>query len=148
MTVAIEKIAAYFGLRGLNSADFMVDGDTSWLLEVNPRPGATLDIYDTEYNRLFARHCDASEGLATTSVYFDDGGTSAAAVVYADNGDLTTPYISESPDWLKDRPLPGTQIRAGHPLCTVLANKKTISQCRQVCDERGLLAQALYYNQK
>ena len=41
-----ERIVAATGLRGLGSADVLVDGTDWWLTEINPRPGATLDILD------------------------------------------------------------------------------------------------------
>ena len=43
---AAEAITAACGLRGLNSIDFLVEGSEYTLLEVNPRPGATLDIFE------------------------------------------------------------------------------------------------------
>lgn len=43
---AVQRLAAAVPLVGLNSADFLVDGGAFRLLEVNPRPGATLDIFE------------------------------------------------------------------------------------------------------
>jgi hypothetical protein len=44
---AAEAVASAAGLVGLGSADFLVDGEGGFtLLEINPRPGATLDILD------------------------------------------------------------------------------------------------------
>ncbi len=43
------------GLRGLNSIDFLVDGDSFTLIEINPRPGATLDIFEDRDGTLFPR---------------------------------------------------------------------------------------------
>ena len=62
MTRAVRGIARARGLRGLNSADFLVDGATVWLLEINPRPGATLEVFDGEAVPLFAWHCAGCEG--------------------------------------------------------------------------------------
>ena len=41
------SLARSLGLRGLNSADFLIEGDNAWLIEINPRPGATLDLFDS-----------------------------------------------------------------------------------------------------
>ncbi|MEJ2432582.1 MAG: ATP-grasp domain-containing protein, partial [Pseudolabrys sp.] len=46
MTAAIERLNAAVPLTGLASADFLVDGDAFHLLEVNPRPGASFDLFE------------------------------------------------------------------------------------------------------
>ena len=46
MNEAVQRLGAMVPLRGLNSADFLVSGDVFTLLEINPRPGATLDIFE------------------------------------------------------------------------------------------------------
>ena len=43
---AVRRVTRELGLVGLNSADFLVSDDVAWLVEVNPRPGATLDAVD------------------------------------------------------------------------------------------------------
>lgn len=143
---AVKLFAAYFALRGLNSADFIVDGAKVWLLEINPRPGATLELFDNETNKLFDQHVRPAGGISRWEPeHFHVDYASAAAVVYADRGDLIAPAIPDPPDWLKDRPQPGSKILRNQPLCTVLAKGETLGECRQVCAERGLFAQALYY---
>ncbi|MBV8837131.1 MAG: ATP-grasp domain-containing protein, partial [Alphaproteobacteria bacterium] len=55
MTMAIERLVAVVPLAGLNSADFLVGGEETFhLLEVNPRPGATLDLFEPGTGSLFA----------------------------------------------------------------------------------------------
>ena len=51
-------------LVGLNSLDFLVEGDGFDLIEINPRPGATLDIFDRD-GLLFRLTCDACRGGPT-----------------------------------------------------------------------------------
>ncbi|MGH6831728.1 MAG: ATP-grasp domain-containing protein, partial [Methyloceanibacter sp.] len=46
MTSAVMRVARSFKIKGLASADFMVRDGEALLLEINPRPGATLDIFD------------------------------------------------------------------------------------------------------
>ena len=50
-------------LAGLNSVDFLVADDAVWLLEINPRPGATLDIFEPDGGSLFALHVQACGGV-------------------------------------------------------------------------------------
>jgi len=42
---AVRTLARGFALRGLGSLDFMLDGDTAGVLEVNPRPPASMALY-------------------------------------------------------------------------------------------------------
>jgi predicted ATP-grasp superfamily ATP-dependent carboligase len=41
------------------------------------------------------------------------------------------------PDWIADRPQPGTDIRAGAPICTVLASSEAPSDARRLCLARA-----------
>ncbi|HEX3494168.1 MAG TPA: ATP-grasp domain-containing protein, partial [Methylocella sp.] len=59
---AAEVITAACGLRGLNSIDFLVEGNEYTLIEVNPRPGATLDVFEDRGGSLFRAHFDACLG--------------------------------------------------------------------------------------
>src|ERR1700731_2980011 len=59
---AAELITAACGLRGLNSIDFLVEGSEYWFLGVNPRPGATLDIFEDRDGSLFRAHIDSCRG--------------------------------------------------------------------------------------
>ncbi len=45
---SVAAIAFELDLVGLNSADFLVSADAVWLIEINPRPGATLDVFELE----------------------------------------------------------------------------------------------------
>ena len=42
---ALDDLAAAFSLRGLGSLDFIREGDTFGVLEINPRPPASLALY-------------------------------------------------------------------------------------------------------
>ena len=45
VTSAVRAIAAGFFLKGLGSLDFMLDGEDANVLEVNPRPPASMALY-------------------------------------------------------------------------------------------------------
>ncbi len=55
LTQAVRKVARTFGLKGLNSIDFIVGAQGWSLIEINPRLGATLDLFDlwepSDFNR-------------------------------------------------------------------------------------------------
>ena len=52
-------VARAVNLVGLVSYDLVITDQTPALLEVNPRPGAALDIFDDENGTLFAAHLAA-----------------------------------------------------------------------------------------
>ena len=79
---AAEAITAACGLRGLNSIDFLVEGSEYTLIEVNPRPGATLDIFEDRGGSLFRAHLCSSLGcLPPRPLEF--AGAAAAGIAYA-----------------------------------------------------------------
>ena len=59
---SVAAMTFELNLVGLNSADFLVSADVVWLIEINPRPGATLDVFESNEAPLFARHVAACEG--------------------------------------------------------------------------------------
>jgi uncharacterized protein len=128
------RLAAALSLTGLNSADFMLEGDDFWILEVNPRPGATLDIFETDGGSLFSLHLAACAGdLIDDAPRLD--GAKASAIFYAE-GDVIAPARFEWPNWCADRPTAGIAIKAGAPLCTVHAAAATATRARALVAER------------
>jgi uncharacterized protein len=116
---AVARLVSRTGLRGLNSADFLTRADGFDLLEVNPRPGATLDIFTDGQGTLFRLHLDACLGvLPDTSPTWP--GSAAAATVYA-SADIRLPSGFAWPAWTADRQPAGEAVPGGAPLCTVLA---------------------------
>jgi predicted ATP-grasp superfamily ATP-dependent carboligase len=137
LATGLDRLANAAALVGLNSADFLVDGDRYWLLEVNPRPGATLDIFEPPRGSLFARHMSACVG-SLAAPCDDDGakaGAKAAAIVYADE-DISSFPVLDWPDWTADRPLPASAVPAGEPLCTVYACGPTACAAKTLADKR------------
>jgi predicted ATP-grasp superfamily ATP-dependent carboligase len=133
LTETIARLAAAIPLLGLSSADFLVAGDGFRLLEINPRPSATLDIFEPPGGSLFALHMSACAGaLDVAAPKLPDA--MAAALVYAER-DLTIPAL-QWPDWAVDRPHTGAAIGTGEPLCTVHAFAATATEARQFADRR------------
>ncbi|CAA2159608.1 hypothetical protein MBRA_04791 [Methylobacterium brachiatum] len=119
VAAAVESLIAATGLRGLGSADFLADETGWWLTEINPRPGATLDILDRRSTPLLAAHIEASLG-AMPALGPQPADAAAAQICYADREHAPVPDCPW-PDHVRDRPRPGTVVRRDAPLCTVLA---------------------------
>ncbi len=45
----VKKLVSYFNLRGLNSLDFIHAKNEIFVLEINPRPSASMQLYDTPF---------------------------------------------------------------------------------------------------
>jgi len=134
MAAAVERLVAAIPLVGLNSADFVVDGDDFHLLEINPRPGATFDIFEPRRGSLFALHIAACRGMlpAVPPIYDD---AAAGATVYADCDIAAMPTL-DWPDWTADRPIPGSSVKAEAPLCTVIAAAASVAQAKLLVERR------------
>jgi uncharacterized protein len=134
LTAAVQRLSAAAALVGLNSADFIVAGEQFWLLEVNPRPGATLDIFEPAQDSLVSLHMSACTGLLPPAPSYC-GRARAAAIVYAEHDIAPFPALSW-PHWTADRPQPGIAIKAGEPLCTVYACGADATRARAETEQR------------
>ena len=131
---AALRIAEAFGLHGLNSIDFLVDGVNFHLIEINPRPGATLDIFEDGEGRLLRAHIEACRGyLPQSPLVFV--GARASAIAYAREDLPFMPAIAW-PDWCRDWQKPGTFVARDEPICTLVVEADTPVAARQKVDER------------
>jgi predicted ATP-grasp superfamily ATP-dependent carboligase len=135
LAAAAIKIATGLELVGLNSVDFLVARDDWHLIEVNPRPGATLDIFDSHEAPLFARHVAACRGEVPDARPHSSG-AAAARIVYTRRDMERVPEF-DWPDWTADRQPPGTALNPGAPVCTALAEADTPEEARRLAMERG-----------
>lgn len=114
----LSSLARRAGLVGLCSADFIRGPDGFQLMEINPRPGATLDIFDDMAAPLMKTHLDAASGRPYRLPRFAD--SMASMIAYASAPIERFPAFAW-PDWTADHQSPGTSLVAGDPVCTVFA---------------------------
>lgn len=158
ITAAVRMLARAFSLRGLGSLDFMLDGDVFGVLEVNPRPPASLALYRRRVFRdastgahtgvvtAHVRACLEGELPQSAAPNAADAANDAAIdlvhgteIVFANQ-----PLCLDEPAvrWLAERagchdqPAAATRIEAGHPLCSVSASGASAEQVRSLL-ERG-----------
>ncbi len=133
-------------LVGLVSFDFLVSGNEAKLLEVNPRPGASLDVLDDASGTLFKAHIAAcgSEDAVDVLARNWRPEPSAAAYLYADAGPVEIGNL-EWPDWVSDVPHRGEQIREGAPIATVHAKAGTPALATEICAKRLQKLAAVVY---
>ena len=149
---AARALTVALGLRGLNGLDFIVQGDAWFLLELNPRPTATLDLWDVEpMPPLLGLHLQGCAGHGYCRRKAFDAlpalpGARAMAVAYAGTP-MRVPFDTSWPRACRDRPCAGAQVGPGDPLCTVHACHATADGAmKRVCALRSELLYTLYRN--
>ncbi|WP_348645254.1 ATP-grasp domain-containing protein [Methylobacterium sp. BTF04] len=138
---AVGRLVSETGLRGLASADLLVAGEAWWLTEINPRPGATLDVLDRRPIPLLAQHIAASRGKLPErqAVPVD---AAAAEICYAAAGYAPMPPV-DWPDFVRDRPRSGTAVARDAPLCTLFATGPDSAATKEMLRSRAATLRAL-----
>jgi uncharacterized protein len=128
----VERFVGEVPLKGLNSADFLVRRDDFHLLEINPRPGATLDLFAAP--GLFRAHLRACLGAVPVDVAVPEGGV-ASLIAYA-RRPICLPPGFVWPEWASDRQPAGIAAAAGAPFCTVRAEAADAASVRALAMQR------------
>ena len=124
-------------LKGLCGLDYIVSNTGEVVvLEVNPRPPATLDLY-SDYESLFEAHiaCFAGELVDLDRQYDENMHFRGAAILYAKEN-LTISNKILWPDWVKDKPQAKTTIKANFPVCTVHARENSLDKVKALLFNR------------
>lgn len=123
----LDRLVAITGLVGLNGIDFVVDREAFWIIEINPRPTATLELYDLDMaDGLLRAHVMACLG-APVSIEQHWGPVRAHAIVFARSGLRVAPDWRPAP-WCSDFPHPNTLVGPGMPICSVRAEGDSHSE--------------------
>lgn len=143
---AICAISRNAGLTGINSCDFLLDGDAFSLLEINARPSATMALYEAAQPQhwplgLLACHIDACtrERMPSTRTPSASAGCAGQQVVFAPHAFVCSSAFSDAcqaEPGCRDVPMPGVHIAAGQPLCTVVATAPTPHAVRRALDRQ------------
>lgn len=121
------EVAARFGVRGAFGVDAVWDGRHAWVLEVNPRPPAALELFDAG---TFATHVRGARRLGLPATGSPSAGSDLRMklVLFADR-----PVRAPEPGWwppglVRDIPHAGEAIRRGSPVCTFVAAGADVAQ--------------------
>ncbi len=121
------------GLAGLCSADFIEARTGLHLIEINPRPGATLDIFDSKDAPLLREHLAAVQGdRISMPAYL---GSAASAIAYTAKAISAFPQI-DWPALTADHQTSGTVLQAGDPVCTVFATAHSAAAAERTVRSR------------
>ena len=133
----LTKLVAEYKLKGLASLDFIWNGQYCYLLEINPRPPASMMLYPeldlfTAHNT--GRLRDENSVIPESNLSFDSIAASekqwnksiyALQIVYARQG-CCIPKNIKWPEWSCDHPHIVGNIPANVPICSIIAQEKTV----------------------
>ncbi len=130
IAIMLGRLVRATGLVGLNGLDFILGDDNEpCVLEINPRPTATIDLYDADFEGgLLALHLRACRGELPDMQH--PNGSRAHAIVYAAEA-FRVPARMRWPQWCTDIPQSGGLIPAGAPICSVHAIGASSAQARE-----------------
>ena len=114
------EVASRFGVRGAFGVDVIWDGREAWVLEVNPRPTAALELFGPA---AFAAHVCGARGVSvlTSDMPSPVRCAKVKLVLFADR-DLRAPDPAWWPSgFVRDIPHRGEIIRRGAPVCTLVS---------------------------
>jgi uncharacterized protein len=112
-----DAVVARFGLRGAFGVDAVWDGRHAWVLEVNPRPTASLELFGSGS---FALHVRGAR-RQTLAAPPPTACARVKLVLFADR-DIRAPELDWWPAGLvRDIPHPGEAIARGQPVCTLVS---------------------------
>jgi predicted ATP-grasp superfamily ATP-dependent carboligase len=136
-----SHLSTAFHLKGINTMDFVVNSKGIWVLEVNPRWSASVELIERwRGERLFARHLAACQANKR-SLPFDKNkdrpnqnrsGFWGKCIVYARSSfqakyGLDLSFLYEQ--GVRDIPAAGTKIEKGEPICTVISPAASDAGC-------------------
>jgi uncharacterized protein len=113
------EVASRFGVRGAFGVDAIWDGRHAWVLEVNPRPTAGLELFGPGS---FEAHVRGARGLGLPAPGTATARCARVKLVLFAEHDLRAP----DPGWwpaglVRDVPHAGETIKRGAPVCTLVS---------------------------
>jgi predicted ATP-grasp superfamily ATP-dependent carboligase len=149
----MERIAnhltAAFGLKGLNTLDFIL-GDEVKVLELNPRWSGSVELIESWLGRrLFLDHVKACKGeLPDKAEWENSKRFCGKEIIFAD---VTFTVREDADDWqrihqcgIRDIPRAKSATLVGEPICTVLAEGDSKDECLLKLKEKARLVREFY----
>ncbi len=142
MESVVHKIVQATGLCGLNSMDCLVDGDRFFVLEINPRLSSTFSLYDGPW--LLRQHFQSCAGKLDIGEI--PGSPAKAHKIIFALADWVVPGDVSWPEWAADIPMPGSVIKMGRPICSVLASASDAESAQKTVFARASQLEAQLQN--
>jgi predicted ATP-grasp superfamily ATP-dependent carboligase len=151
-----QVLSTQYSLRGVFGIDFVFDGERVWLIEVNPRVTAAVEVVEritgnnllAEHLAAFKFHSDPLRQIAKPAA--------GKVILYAKHPLAVSRLLSEklladagprhSPQ-LADIPNPDTTIAVGEPILTLLADGTDIATVEAELRERVAVLECELYRE-
>jgi methenyltetrahydromethanopterin cyclohydrolase len=118
----LTKLVPVFGLKGLNSLDFIHADGQSTVLEINPRPPASMQLYDADLLRRHIMTASPVEDWQSCIQPLAQEGYTGYQIIYAQqNIQIPPDYIWQT--GCADLPTAGQMCRTGQPICSIIAHQ-------------------------
>jgi predicted ATP-grasp superfamily ATP-dependent carboligase len=122
----VEKLVTELALRGVNSVDFILNEDGIFMLDLNPRPTATLELYEhLVTDGWIKHHIAACQGALPVVPIVSSAVMHGHLIVYSPKT-IEIPQAMVWPNWVKDRPSSEARIAEGQPLCSLFAQGESV----------------------
>lgn len=123
----LSSLVDRFSLKGINSLDLIVNDQQCYVLEINPRPSASMQLYD---KNLLSVHIDSFRCRELTSVskVRDYHGYQ---IIFAET-DVCIRKNVLWPEWTADTPYAGAIINTATPICSIIARGKNEQQVKDL----------------
>lgn len=142
-----RSVTREFALRGVCGIDFMARQGVPYVIEVNPRPTASMELVERATGRsIWLAHVAGCTNALSTLQSASGEAISLAhgkAVLYA----RQTVVLGDTTRWLddddvRDIPAPGERIAQGSPICTIFASGRTSALCHAALVRRARIRYA------
>lgn len=140
----LSRLVAAFKLKGLNSMDFILSGEQCYVLEINARPSASMQLYGVKW---LLKHIQACMDEAITARLnqnsldpaalkpFQEHENKGYQIVYAEQT-IIIPEQFRWPDWCVDLPEAGAKIATTQPICSIIAHDQCAEQVNLLLQAR------------
>ncbi len=120
----LDRIADSVPLRGVGSLDFLVEGQTVQLLEINPRPTASIALYPQL--DIFGVHVGSVDPARAAAPILADPPALRGEVIFYACDPLAIAAGFDWPHWCADLPAGDSFFEPGDAVCSVHATAANI----------------------
>jgi len=124
LTGILQRLVTEFSLKGINSLDFIDNAGQCYVLEINARPSASLNLYNPD---LIAIHINSCSSNSCLNDFSPLKSYQAYKIIFSEVI-LTINKSIDWPSWIVDRPQVGSIINTGEPICSIIAGGKNEQQ--------------------
>jgi hypothetical protein len=147
LTLLGHRLTMEAGMRGVFGVDFILHDGAAWVVEVNPRYPASVEVIEAACGLAVLAPSQAARGLAMCHVgkgiYF-----APHPITVPPSGpwdaDLAGPLDPWRLPGFADIPNPGEETPAGSPLLTVFVTGSTPAECRERLQSRAAELDTLF----